>query len=66
MSCMTEKQEKCIQWICSTLGVKYYGKNDKYEASQFIGKFIDRAKEVQKENNFFSAWGISYFLGKPL
>lgn len=63
---MTEKQRSCIQWICATLGVTYYGGNNKRDAANFIGKFIDRAKEVQREQNFYSGWGLSYFFGKPL
>ena len=63
---MTEKQRKCIEWICSTLRIKYYGRNSVSDASKFISKFIDRAKEVQRENNFYGAWGMSYLLGKPL
>ena len=62
---MTKKQRDCINWICSTLGVKYYGRNTIEDASKFIGKFIDRAREVQRESNFYSAWGMSYFLGTP-
>ena len=62
---MTEKQKSCIAWICETLNVKYYGKNTKDDAFMFISKFIDRAKEVQQESNFYSAWGISYFLNRP-
>lgn len=63
---MTEKQRSCIDWICQTLGVKYYGKNTKQDAWNFINKFIDRAKEVSKESRFYSAWGLSFFFGKPL
>lgn len=63
---MTEKQRKCIEWICSTLHVRYYGKNTISDASKFISKFINRAREVQRESNFYSAWGMSYFLGRPL
>lgn len=62
---MTDKQRNCIQWICSTLGVKYYGKDTKYDAWVFINKFIDRAKEVSKENAFYNAWGLSYFFSNP-
>ena len=62
---MSEKQKKCINWICETLGVTYYGKDNMSDASKFISKFIDRAREVQRERNFYSAWGMSYFLGRP-
>ena len=63
---MTEKQRDCINWICETLGVKYWGKDTKEDAWKFINKFICRAKEVSKESRFYSAWGVSYILGKPL
>ena len=61
---MTEKQKNCIQWICSTLGVKYYERNNRTDASKFISKFIDRAREVQRESNFYNAWGLSFFFGR--
>ena len=63
---MTEKQRKCIEWICNILNVKYYGKNTVQDASNFISKFIGRAEEVQRESNFCCTWGISYILGKAL
>lgn len=63
---MSEKQKSCIEWICKTLGVTYYGKDNVSDASKFISKFIERAREVQRERNFYSAWGLSYFFGKPL
>ena len=63
---MTEKQRITIDWICDTLGVTYYGGDNKTDAWKFINKFIDRAKEVQKEQNFYSSWGMSFFLGRPL
>lgn len=63
---MTEKQKNCIQWICSTLGVKYYGRNNGTDASKFISKFIDRAREVQRESNFYNAWGLSFFFGRRI
>jgi len=59
---MTEKQRACIKWICETLGVTYYGKDSVNDASKFISKFIGRAREI----SFYSTWGISYFLGRPL
>lgn len=61
---MTQKQKECIEWICQTLNVKYYGGNDFNNASKFISKFINRAKEVQRESNFYSAWGMRYMLGR--
>lgn len=63
---MTEKQRNCIDWICQTLGVKYYGGNNFYNAQCFISRFINRAREVHRESNFYSAWGLSYQLGHPL
>lgn len=63
---MTEKQRSCINWICAMLNIKYYGKNTKRDAHIFISKFIDRARAVQHESNFYNAWGISYLLGQPL
>lgn len=62
---MTEKQRNCIDWICNTLRIKYCGKDTKDDAYRFISKFIDRAKEVQRESSFYSAWGMSYFLDRP-
>lgn len=62
---MTEKQKSCIEWICRILSVTYYGKDTVRDASKFISKFIDRAKEVQKECDFYGAWGTNYLLGKP-
>lgn len=62
---MSEKQKVCIEWICDTLGVTYYGKNNVSDASKFISKFIERAREVQRERNFYSGWGLSYFFGRP-
>lgn len=61
---MTEKQKSCIAWICDTLGVKYFGKDTKYDAWRFINKFIDRAKEVSKENAIYEAyWARIFFCG---
>ena len=62
---MTEKQKSCIEWICETLHVKYYGRDTKEDAAKFIDKFINRAKEVQHESNFYRVWGMSYFLNRP-
>ena len=62
---MNDKQKSCIEWICETLGVTYYGKDNVKDASNFIGKFIERAKEVQRERNFYNNWGMSYFLNRP-
>lgn len=62
---MTDKQRSCIDWICETLGVTYYGKDNVKDASDFISKFIERAKAVQKECNFYSSWGMSYLLNRP-
>lgn len=53
---MTDKQKSCIKWICETLGLKYYGSDSKNDASKFIGKYIDRARDV----SFYSGWGVSY------
>ncbi len=61
---MTVKQRACIDWICSTLGVKYYGRDNITDASKFISKFIDRARETQRESNFYNAWGLSFFFGR--
>lgn len=66
MNSMTDKQKQCIEWICDTLGVTYYGSNTKQDAWKFINKFIDRTKEVSQESNFYNAWGLSYFFGVPL
>lgn len=63
---MTEKQKSCIEWICRILNVTYYGKDTIDDASKFISKFIDRAREVQRERNFYGMWGMSYILGGPL
>ena len=63
---MTEKQRNCIEWICNTLQIKYCGKDTKKDAAKFIGKFIDRARAIQQESNFYNAWGMSYFLNRPL
>lgn len=63
---MTEKQRECIEWICSILNVKYYGRDTVLDASEFISKFIVRAKEVQRESNFYNVWGVSCCLGRPL
>lgn len=63
---MTEKQRECIEWICSILSVKYYGRDTVLDASEFISKFIVRAKEVQRESNFYNVWGVSFSLGRPL
>lgn len=58
---MSEKQRNCIDWICETLGVKYYGGDNKQDAWKFINKFINRAKERAKEN----AWSLSFFFNYP-
>lgn len=63
---MTEKQRDCIDWICETLGVKYYGKDTKQDAWTFINKFIDRAKEVCNESSFYGAWGMCLLVGGRL
>jgi hypothetical protein len=63
---MSEKQRNCINWICDVLGVTYYGGDNKSDAWKFINKFMDRAKEVQKERNFYSSWGLSFFFGRSI
>ena len=61
---MTEKQKSCIDWICDTLGVKYFGKDTKQDAWKFINKFIDKAKEVARENAIYEAyWAQIFFCG---
>jgi len=62
---MSEKQRKCIDWICETLGVKYYGGDDKQDAWKFINKFINRAKERAKEYGYYNAWSLSFFFNYP-
>lgn len=63
---MSEKQRNCIDWICETLGVKYYGGDNKQDAWIFINKFIKRAKEVSKETDFYNAWSLSFFFNSPM
>ena len=63
---MTERQRNTIYWICDVLGVTYYGGDNKSDAWKFINKFIDRAREVQRERSSYGAWGLSFFFGKPL
>lgn len=61
---MTDKQKNCIKWICGILNVTYYGGDDKKKAQIFIGKFINRAREVQRESNFYSNWGLDFLLNR--
>lgn len=58
---MTDKQRSCIEWICETLGLKYYGRDTKSDASKFIGKYIGRAKDA----SFYNSWGLSFLLNRP-
>lgn len=48
---MTEKQRKCIEWICNILEIKYERKDDKEDAWWFIFTHIEDAKKAQKEIN---------------
>lgn len=59
---MTEKQKKCIDWICETLGIKYDGGNSRQGAWRFINDHMDRAKEVSFENRCLH--NINFFLGR--
>lgn len=63
---MTDKQRKCIQWICEILHVKYYGKDTRRDAWLFIHKFMDKAKEVQRDTDFINTWGLSFLLNSPM
>ena len=58
---MTEKQRKCIDWICETLGYHYYGKDTKQDASKFIGKHIQHAKDV----SIYRTMGLNLMLSLP-
>lgn len=46
---MTEKQKKCIDWICDILDIKYNGGNNRYDAWRFINDYIDIAKKEYEE-----------------
>lgn len=62
---MTEKQKKCIDWICKTLGYHYYGKDTVLDASKFIGKHIQHAKDVSFNQRFYSMQGLDIMLCTP-
>ncbi len=48
---MTEKQKKCIDWICMVLDVEYKGGDNKRNAWEFIKDNIDSAKKEQVHVN---------------
>ena len=45
---MTEKQEKCINWICKTLNINYDRCRSKHAAYFFIKQYINDANKVSK------------------
>lgn len=48
---MTEKQKKCIDWICMVLDVENKGGDNKRNAWEFIKDNIDSAKKEQAHVN---------------
>ena len=45
---MTEKQRKCIDWICDMLEIEFTGTTKK-DAWEFINKYKDEADRLEKE-----------------
>ena len=45
---MTDKQEKCVQWICETLDIKYDRPRTKCGAYRFIRDYYQKALEKSK------------------
>ena len=59
---MTEKQRKCIEWICDLFEIPYEGGDSKEEACDFINQYYVQAREYQNQintENFYSIY--SYF-----
>ncbi len=52
---MTEKQRKCIDWICSVLWIEYCGIDSVNSARKFISAHIDEAREASK--SIALSWG---------
>ena len=46
MKVMSEKQKKCIKWICDMLDIKYEGSESSYDAWRFIKENKKAADEV--------------------
>lgn len=46
---ITEKQQKCIRYICSTLGIQFQG-STKQDAWQFIHDHIEQANQSSQNN----------------
>lgn len=57
---MTDNQRKCIDWICKTLGLTYWGTNDFKSASAFISKYKEKAESVYSEREFLRYQGLQY------
>lgn len=51
---MTEKQRKCIDWICSVLGMEYCGIDSVNSARKFISAHIDEARETTRA--IYESW----------
>lgn len=48
---MTEKQRKCIDWICGMLEIKFTGTTKK-DAWEFINKYKDEADNLKNTYRF--------------
>lgn len=48
---MTEKQKRCIAWICDILDIEYTG-TTKRDAWEFINKYKDEAHEISMGSHF--------------
>lgn len=52
---MTDKQRKCINWICDILEIEYTG-TTKRDAWAFINKYKDEAHEIQMGSYYSHAY----------